>query len=339
MKWTEYYDGYTDRFGTFKEGSPVSLRLEYIRSPVHKTAKSEFLRYIWSPFEVGNNKAIFSPLFWDRVSYGNRDLSGHRNGPTPGARFDNLSKYRKQEVPLGGLRWSVNYKPKKNVPKWLAQIVNDKERSRYLGFYLYADGCYVVELLTYKQLPRLTYNKFFQMYLPTIGQTVELSQLTYGKEFHSLERYPGSGGSLVRAAGASAIILRGTEPNLIPVLLPSSEVRLFEDNSQAVFGRRAGVMQRDTRFSSWQNRQGIRVRRPKKSGKNMKMMDHPAGQGNGTKWHLVFPLTTELKPLNQKTKHWLSGYTLRGRLYNKHMSVSEVKEKSYGWHSRPAVYR
>uniref|UniRef100_A0A7S4KGR4 Large ribosomal subunit protein uL2 C-terminal domain-containing protein n=1 Tax=Paramoeba aestuarina TaxID=180227 RepID=A0A7S4KGR4_9EUKA len=339
MKWTEFYDGYTDKFGTFKEGAPVSLRLEYIRSPNHKSAATEQFRYLWSPFEVGNDKAIYSPLFWDRQSYADRDSNGHRRGPTPGARYENLSRYRKTEVPFGGLRWSVNYKPRKNIPKWLAQIVHDKERRRHLGFFLYADGCYVVELLSYKQLPRLVYNKFFQMYIPTIGQTVELSQLTYGKEFHSLEKYPGSGAAMVRAAGASAIILRGTEPNLVPVLLPSGEVRLFDDKCQAVYGRRAGVMQRDARFGAWSTRRGISLKRPKKSGKNCSMKDHPAGAGNGTKRHLMFPVTSQLHPVRQKTKHWLSGYTLRGRLHNKHMNMAEIKQQNYGWKSRPAVYR
>ena len=340
MKWTEYYDGYTDDYGTFKEGAPTSLRLEYIRSPEHKTSNLEFLRYLWSPFEVGRDKANYSPLFWDRQSYGNRDMEGHARGLAPGEPKRNcVGMKTKREVPMGGSRYSVNYKPLHRIPKWLAYIVHDRERKRLLGFFLYSNGCYVAELLTYKQIPRLVYNKYFQKYIPTLGQTVELRQITYGKEFHSLEWYPGGGASMVRAAGTSAVILRGTEPNLVPVLLPSTEVRLFEDNCHCVFGRRAGVMQRYTRFGGFRTRIGIRMVRPRSKKNQVKMDQHPAGGGNGSKWHLIFPLDYRIHPVSQKTKHWLSSYILRGRLYNKHMSIAEIKEKTYGWKSRDPVYR
>ena len=338
MKWTEYYDGYTDSFGTFKEGAPIATRLEYVRSPEHKTSNMQFFRYLWSPFEVSNDKNIYSPLFWDRQSYGNRDREGHVNGPVPGEPLIHGRK-TKREVPMGGYRFSLNYKPLRRIPKWLAYIVHDKERRRHIGFFLYSNGCYVVELLSYKQLPRLVYNKYFQKYIPTIGQTVELRQLTYGKEFHSLEWYPGGGATMVRAAGASAIILRGTEPNLVPVLLPSTEVRLFENDCTAVYGRRAGVMQRYARFGGFRTRTGIRMVRPISKKNQLKLKDHPGGGGNGTKWHLIFPLNYRIHPEAQKTKHWLSGYILRGRLYNRHMPISEIKEKTYGWESRDPVYR
>eukprot|EP00759_Apiculatamorpha_spiralis_P015068 PhF_6_TR21728/c0_g1_i1/m.31048/K02886/RP-L2, MRPL2, rplB; large subunit ribosomal protein L2 len=338
MKWTEFYDGYTDSFGTFKEGAPTTLRLEYIRSPEHITTNLQHLRYLWSPFEVGNDRSIYTPFFWDRQSYGARDMEGHHCGPAPG-QLVNYGMKTKKEVNINGYRYTVNFKPVKRVPKWLAYVVHDKYRRRHLGFFLYANGCYVVELLTYKQIPRLVYNKFFQKYLPTLGQAVELNQITYGKEFHSLEWYPGHGASACRAAGTSAIILRGTEPNLIPVLLPSSEIRLFEDTCSSVFGRRAGVMQRLTRFGDFRTRIQIKLRRPRSKKHSMPAGEHPGGGGNGSKWHLIFPLNYRVHPENQKTKHWLSAYILRGRLYNKHMSIAEIKEKSYGWNSRDTVYR
>eukprot|EP00760_Papus_ankaliazontas_P015687 PhM_4_TR16666/c0_g1_i1/m.23874/K02886/RP-L2, MRPL2, rplB; large subunit ribosomal protein L2 len=338
MKWTEYYDGFTDDFGTFKEGPASALRLEYIRSPQHKTTNLSHLRYMWSPFAVGNDRAIYTPFFYDRQSYSGRDTAGHHRPWVPGGRI--LAGMRtKRECHINGYRFSLNFKPQVKVPKWLACIVHDRRKRRFIGFFLYANGCYVAEALTYKQLPRLVYNKYHQLYLPTLGQTVELNQVTYGKEMHSLELYPGHGAKIARAAGTSAVILRGTEPNLIPVLMPSTEVRLFEDNSKCVFGRRAGVMQRYTRYGGVRSMFDDRMKKPHMSKQAMKLNQHPNGGGNGSKWHLSFMLNFMIHPNRQRTNHWLSGYVLRGRQYNKHLSVGEIKERSYGWTSRDPVYR
>lgn len=339
LKHTELYDGYTDDFGVFKEGPPVALRLEYIRSPLHGYSQCVLQKDLWSPFEAGADMKSYTPLYYDWKGFSSRDYWGHRSGTNPGSKVV-LGHYKRDEERSWGHRVMVNHKPQRRVPKWLACIVHLPRRKSLLGFFLYANGAYVAELLTYKQLPRLVYNKSFQGSLPTLGQAVTLSEVTYGKELHSLEMYPGHGGVMCRASGTAAVVLRGSEPNLVPMLLPSKEVRLFEQSSAAVFGRRAGAMYSYQRNFGKRNVEANMPHRPRVHAKSKRVSSHPGGGGNAGSPNLLVPLDWRLHPRNSvKTKYWLSGYILRGRQYNKNQTVADAKSTTYSWANRDPVYR
>ncbi|GET86157.1 ribosomal protein L2, putative [Leishmania tarentolae] len=339
LKHTEMYDGYTDDFGVFKEGPPVTLRLEYVRSPDHGYSQHILQKDVWSPFQVGANMMSYTPLYYDWKGFSSRDYFGHRSGTNPGSKVL-LGHYRRDEVRSWGYRIMVNHKPQKRIPKWLACVVHIPRKKTFLGFFLYANGAYVAELLTYKQLPRIIYNKAFQGCLPTIGQTVSLTEVTYGKEIHSVEMYPGHGGVICRASGTAAVVLRGSEPNLVPLLLPSKEVRLFDSTCHAVFGRRAGVMYNKQRNFSKRSVEENMPHRPKVHSKTKRVSSHPAGGGNGGSPNLLTPLDWRIHPRNcVKTKYWLSGYILRGRQYNRNQPVADLKSKTYSWAHRDPVYR
>ncbi|KAG5511285.1 hypothetical protein GH5_07528 [Leishmania sp. Ghana 2012 LV757] len=339
LKHTEMYDGYTDDFGVFKEGPPVTLRLEYVRSPDHGYSQQILQKDIWSPFQVGANMMSYTPLYYDWKGFSSRDYFGHRSGTNPGSKVL-LGHYRRDEERSWGYRIMVNHKPQKRIPKWLACVVHIPRKKTFLGFFLYANGAYVAELLTYKQLPRIIYNKGFQGCLPTLGQTVSLTEVTYGKEIHSVEMYPGHGGVICRASGTAAVVLRGSEPNLVPLLLPSKEVRLFDRTCHAVFGRRAGVMYNKQRNFSQRSVEENMPHRPKVHSKTKRVSSHPAGGGNGGSPNLLTPLDWRIHPRNcVKTKYWLSGYILRGRQYNRNQTVADIKSKTYSWANRDPVYR
>lgn len=339
LKHTEMYDGYTDDFGVFKEGPPTTLRLEYVRSPDHGHSQQLLQKDIWSPFQVNANMMMYTPLYYDWKGFASRDYWGHRSGTNPGSKVL-LGHYRRVEERSWGYRVMVNHKPQKRVPKWLACVLHLPRKKSFIGFFLYANGAYVAELLTYKQLPRICYNKPFQGCMPTIGQTVALSEVTYGKELHSVEMYPGHGGVICRASGTAAVVLRGAEPNLVPLLLPSKEVRLFDNQCHAVFGRRAGVMYRYQRNFGQRNVEENMPHRPKVHSKTKRVSSHPAGGGNGGSANLLVPLDWRTHPRNcVKTKYWLSGYILRGRQYNKSQTVADIKSKTYSWANRDPVYR
>ncbi len=339
LKHTEFYDGYTDDFGVFKEGPPTTLRLEYIRSPEHTHSQIVLRKTIWSPFQASKEMACYTPFYYDWRGFASRDHWGHRSGTNPGSRVIQ-GHYKCREHKVYETRTMINHHPQKRVPKWLACIVHDPRRRTFIGFFLYANGAYVAELLTYKQLPRIVYNKPFQGCLPTVGQTVDLCEVTYGKEVHSVEMYPTHGAVMCRSSGTAAVVLRGTEPNLVPLLLPSKEVRLFDTSCHATFGRRAGVMYKHVRLFGQQNVGEFRPKRPAVHSKSKRMNAHPAGGGNGGKTNLVVPLDWRIHPRNSvKTKYWLSGYILRGRQYNKWSSIADLKSKTYSWANRDAVYR
>lgn len=339
LKHTEMYDGYTDDFGVFKEGPPITLRLEYVRSPDHGYSQNLLQKDIWSPFQVNANMMTYTPLYYNWRGFSSRDYWGHRSGTNPGSKVL-LGHYRRVESREFGYRVMINHKPQKRVPKWLACVVHIPRNKTFLGFFLYANGAYVAELLSYKQLPRIVYNKPFQGCLPTIGQTVSLSEVTYGKEIHSAEMYPGYGGVMCRASGTAAVVLRGSEPNLVPLLLPSKEVRLFDSTCHAVFGRRAGVMYNKQRNYGARSVEANMPHSPRVHSKTKRVSSHPAGGGNGASPNLLVPLDWRIHPRNSvKTKYWLSGYILRGRQYNRHQTVADLKSKTYSWANRDPVYR
>ncbi len=339
-KFTEFFDGSTDDFGVFKEGPASTVRLEYLRSLEHTDTDTVMHRYIWSPFETHASMRTYSPLHYDYMHHSSRDNYGHRSGSLPGRAP--IGHYKRQDVHVRDYRFNVNGFPQYRVPKWLACVVNDLKRSRYLGFFLYANGAYVVELLTYKQIPRLIYNKPFQGSIPTIGQTVTLNEVTYGKELHTLNYYPGKFGAVARKDGESAIVLRGTEPNLVPILCPTKEIRLFEGTSTAVFGRRAGVLREKT---VWGGQEAGWIykyipHRPRVGMKHRRVQQHESAGGNGWKANPKMQLMWNNLPFqNVRTKHWLSAYVLKHGRYLHGKSVADIKAKSYSWASRDPVYR
>lgn len=332
LKMTEVFDGYTDEFGVFKEGPPSTLRLEYLRQPFHLHQNSVLERFVWNPFECPDDMRQPSSVFYEGTGFSGRDYWGHR--ALDGAH------YKKREFAMGDHRYRVNHMPQFRVPKWLATVVHDRRRRRFLGFFLYANGAYCCELLTYKQLPRLAYNKPFQGFMPTIGQAVDLSEVTYGKEVHSLEKYPGYGGAVARHGGSAAVVLRGSEPNLVPMMMPSREVRLFDTAARAVFGRRAGVMYKKARLQEAKTVKALNPRRPGIRSSKRSVHEHPHGGGGGQKMGAVFKVDWSWKPItNLRSRYWLNAYVVKTSNVRKISSVSDIKSKTYSWASRDPVPR
>lgn len=332
LKMTEVFDGFSDDFGVFKEGPPSTLRLEYLRSPHHVDQNTVFEKYWWSPFNAPNDMQTWSPIYYDGKGWSGCDYWGHRKLPN--------AHYKKQEFRLNMNRYRVNLHPQMRVPKWLACIVHDQRHKQILGFFLYSNGAYCAELLTYKQLPRLSYNKPFQGFMPTIGQTIDLSEVTYGKEIHSVEMYPGYGGRVANCNGTAAVVLRGSEPNLVPLLMPSREIRLFDSSARAVFGRRAGLMYKKTRYQSIRNVQTWTPKRPQVVSAKRKVHEHPHGGGNGFKRGASFHVDWKWEPLtNLRSRYYMNAYVIKGASNTKFSSVSDLKSKTYSWATRDPIIR
>ena len=341
LKHTECYEGYTDDFGTYKDGPPQTLRLEYLRSPEHRNSQTIQHRFLWSPFEAGADLKTYTPLYANDRYLSSHDYWGHRNGPAPG---DLTAKWRgfyeRKQHKWNSTHVTINTKPQMYVPKWLSCIVHDLRRKRFVGFFLYADGAYCAELLTYKQLPRLAYNRPYNACMPTIGQRVQLGDVSYGKEVMAVEGYPGYGARFAMSAGTACVVLRGTDPNLVPLLLPSKEVRLFDKTAAATFGRNAGVMYRQAQYKGRGNKNFLNPTRNRVTNKKKRVSEHNAGGGYGWKRQLQLPLNyREFPVFNCKTKYWLSGYIVRGHQYTKMSTVADLKSKAYNLGSRDPVYR
>jgi ribosomal protein L2 len=134
------------------------------------------------------------------------------------------------------------------------------------------------------------------------------------------------------------MVLRGTEPNLVPMLMPSREVRLFDSSAAGTFGRRAGVMQNRARTMGGANKWLLNPSRRVVNSLKRRTTEHPNGGGRGFKWNPSFRLDWKWHPcINNKTTYWLSGYVLRNRHYVKSSSTADLKSKTYSWASRDPI--
>ena len=69
-----------------------------------------------------------------------------------------------------------------------------------------------------------------------VGNALPLSRMPLGAEIHNIESFPGSGGQLVRSAGAAAQLV-AKEGNFVAIRLPSKEVRLVPNMCWATLGQ------------------------------------------------------------------------------------------------------
>ncbi len=74
---------------------------------------------------------------------------------------------------------------------------------------------------------------------PNLGCVLSLSQIPEGTEVHNLEKFPGDGGKLVRASGASARVFNKTESGVV-IEFPSKKTMVLHENCRASIGVVAG---------------------------------------------------------------------------------------------------
>ena len=113
----------------------------------------------------------------------------------------------------------------------------------------------------------------------SIGNALPLRNIPLGVEVHNVELHPGSGGQLVRAAGAVSQIV-AKEGNVITLRLPSGEVRLVSKNCWATIGQVGNADAMNTSIGK-AGRMRWLGRRPKVRGVVMNPVDHPHGGGEG----------------------------------------------------------
>ncbi|BDQ04916.1 MAG: 50S ribosomal protein L2 [Candidatus Dojkabacteria bacterium] len=68
-----------------------------------------------------------------------------------------------------------------------------------------------------------------------VGNAVPLSRIPVGTTVHNIEINPGSGGTLVRAAGTSAVVI-GFSGDYAQIRMPSKEIRLINTKCYATIG-------------------------------------------------------------------------------------------------------
>lgn len=173
----------------------------------------------------------------------------------------------------------IDFKREKDgIPATVKTIEYDPNRSAYIALVQYKDGekRYIIAPHGLEVGTQIMSGPEAE---PVPGNALFLRDIPLGTSIHNIELAPGTGGVLVRSAGASATLV-GKEDRYAIVKLPSGETRRIlitckatmgtcsnPDHGLAVLGK-AGAKR-------WLGR------RPRVRGVAMNPVDHPMGGGEG----------------------------------------------------------
>ncbi len=172
----------------------------------------------------------------------------------------------------------IDFKRDKAGVATVESIQYDPNRSAYIALVQYADSekSYIIAPKGIKVGDKVQAGRGVA---PENGNCLYLAEVPLGAFVHNIELHPGQGGSLVRSAGTSALML-GREERYAVLKMPSGETRRIlltcratigvvsnPDHSLEVMGK-AGRM----RWKGW---------RPRNRPVAMNPVDHPMGGGEG----------------------------------------------------------
>jgi len=112
-----------------------------------------------------------------------------------------------------------------------------------------------------------------------LGNALPLSKIPVGTDIHNIELKKGKGGSIVRSAGSSAVIL-AKEGNYAQVKLPSNEIRLILLGCFATIGEVSNPDHNRVVLGKAGRKRWLGIR-PRTRGTAMNPVDHPMGGGEG----------------------------------------------------------
>lgn len=182
---------------------------------------------------------------------------------------------------------------KTGIPARVATIEYDPNRSARIALLHYADGekRYILAPLglgvgdTVQAGPEADIRP---------GNTLPLRNIPLGTHIHNIELRTGSGGQIVRSAGAFAQLM-AKEDRYAQIKLPSGEVRMVLLSCQATIGQ-IGNVEHENKSLGKAGRNRWMGKRPKVRGVAMNPVDHPMGGGEGRSSGGRHPCTPWGKP-------------------------------------------
>lgn len=188
----------------------------------------------------------------------------------------------------------IDYKRNKfGIYGKVATIEYDPNRSAYISLIHYEDGDkrYILSPLNIKVGDKIISGE--KVPLKT-GNALSLLNIPTGLSVHNVELTPGSGGQLVRSAGAYAQIM-AQDGGYTTLKLPSGEFRMVPDKCMATIGQ-IGNRTHEQVVSGKAGRSRWLGRRPTVRGVVMNPVDHPHGGGEGKTSGGRHPVTPWGKP-------------------------------------------
>ncbi|SEG06886.1 LSU ribosomal protein L2P [Caloramator fervidus] len=167
---------------------------------------------------------------------------------------------------------------KDNIPAKVTAIEYDPNRTAFIALLTYADGekRYIIAPNELKVGDVVMSGENVDI---KVGNALPLRNIPVGTFIHNIELYPGKGGQLARAAGASAQLL-AKEGDYAHVRLPSGEIRLVRLDCRATIGIVGNLSHELVRIGKAGRKRHMGIR-PTVRGSAMNPVDHPHGGGEG----------------------------------------------------------
>jgi len=174
----------------------------------------------------------------------------------------------------------IDFKRNKlDIPARVDSIEYDPNRSARIALLIYADGekRYIVAPVGLKVGDSVISSRTEAEI--TVGNALPLERIPPGTTIHNVELYPGRGGQMVRAAGASARLM-AKEGDYVTLRLPSGELRLVRRTCMATIGQVGNEEHANVKLGK-AGRKRWKGWRPAVRGSAMSPRDHPHGGGEG----------------------------------------------------------
>jgi large subunit ribosomal protein L2 len=173
----------------------------------------------------------------------------------------------------------IDFKRNKiGVPGKVAAVEYDPNRSARIALIHYADGDkrYILQPEGLKVGDTIVAGPESDIHL---GNALPLDRIPEGTMLHNIELMPGTGGKLVRSAGASAQLM-AKEGRFVQVRMPSGEIRQFLRECMATVGQVGNLDHENVILGNAGRSRHLGIR-PTVRGTAMNAVDHPHGGGRG----------------------------------------------------------
>ena len=167
---------------------------------------------------------------------------------------------------------------KKDIEGTVTTVEYDPNRNSRIALVYYSDGekRYILQPKSLSLGSKVCSGENVPL---EIGNSLPLKSIPLGTDVHNIELRPGSGGQIVRSAGASAQVV-AKDGNFVTLKLPSSEVRMFSKNCYATIGQVGNIEHNNITLGKAGRSRWLGIR-PTVRGVVMNPCDHPHGGGEG----------------------------------------------------------
>ena len=173
----------------------------------------------------------------------------------------------------------IDFKRNKDgIPATVKSIEYDPNRTANIALICYADGekKYILAPVGLKVGQTVMNGAEAEI---KVGNCMELKDMPVGTQIHNIERYPGHGGQLVRAAGVSAQLM-AKEGKYAIIRMPSGEMRMVPIVCRASIGQVGNTEHNLVNIGKAGRKRHMGIR-PTVRGSVMNPNDHPHGGGEG----------------------------------------------------------